>query len=385
MDADNTTAATSGEGAEPARYVPVNKGNYSLDTPEREVEFDRRRGSGHTEAYLRNRQEWYDFPKSQTFPEYPLLVDIELASICNLHCPMCYTITPAFKEKVNARLMDWDLFRKIIDEIAGKVFAIRLSLRGEPTIHPKFVEAVRYAKAHGILEVSSLTNGSKLKNPEFCRQLVDSGLDWLTVSADGIGATYEKIRGPITFDEIRRNLRNLLDAREAVGSDKPALKIQGIWPAMEKDPDGYYQAYAPLSDLVAFNPLVDYMREIPEDILAYEEDFACPMIHQRLVIAADGKAMMCANDEENDHPVGDANIQTIPEIWHGAELRRYREIHARKDGFKELGICRRCYLPRRTREDVHTVMGRPLIVRNYLNKSDFATSIDGIQASGASA
>lgn len=361
------------------RYVPVNKGNYSLDTPEREAEFDRRRGDGHLDAYLENRRQWYALPESLTFPEHPLLVDIELASVCNLHCPMCYTITKAFKEKVNAKLMDYELFRKIIDEIGGKVFAIRLSLRGEPTMHPRFVDCVRYAKEKGILEVSSLTNGSRLRNADFCRQLVDAGIDWITVSADGVGRTYEKIRGPIRFDEIKAGLASLLEARRQAGSSKPAVKVQGIWPAMEKDPDAYYEAFAPLSDLVAFNPLVDYMREIPEDILAYEEDFACPMIFQRLVIAADGKAMMCANDEENDHPVGDANQQTIEEIWNGALLRSYREIHLRRDGFKSLDICRRCYLPRRTREEMHSVSGRPLVVRNYVNRRDFATSIDGIQ------
>jgi len=365
--------------AESDRYVPVNKGNYSLDTPEREAEFDRRRGAGHMEAYLENRRQWHALPQSLEFPEFPLLVDIELSSVCNLKCPMCYTITSAFKEKVNARLMDFGLFRRIVDEIGGKVFAIRLSLRGEPTMHPRFLDCVRYAKEKGILEVSSLTNGSKLRNPEFCRQLVESGIDWLTVSADGVGRTYEKIRGPIKFDEIREGLASLVRARREAGSEKPAIKVQGIWPAMEKDPDSYYQAYSPVSDLVAFNPLVDYMREIPEDILAYEEDFACPMIFQRLVIAADGKAMMCANDEENDHPVGDANEQGIAEIWNGQKLRSYRETHLEKDGFRKIDICRRCYLPRRTREEHHTVAGRPLIVRNYVNRRDFATSIDGIQ------
>lgn len=361
------------------RYVPINKGNYSLDTAEREDAFEAMRGQGHEEAYRENRRQWTDFPRSQTVADYPLLVDLELSSLCNLRCPMCYTITDPFKAKVNARLMDFDLFRRIVDEIGGKVFAIRLSLRGEPTMHPRFVDAIRYAKDHGVREVSSLSNGSKLRSRDFCREVVEAGLDWLTVSADGVGATYEKVRGPITFPQILQNLRNLREVKQELGRQKPVVKVQGIWPAMQKDPDAYYEAYAPLSDLVAFNPLVDYMREIPEEILAYEEGFCCPMLYQRLVIGADGTAMMCSNDEENDHPVGDANRQSIHEIWHGEALEAFRAVHRESEGFKRVDICRRCYLPRRTTEEIHSVRGRPLVVRNYLNKRDYTTSIDGIQ------
>ena len=45
---------------------------------------------------------------------------------------MCYTTTEEYLNIVSLKYMDFDIFKKIIDEIAGKVFAIRLSLRGEP-------------------------------------------------------------------------------------------------------------------------------------------------------------------------------------------------------------------------------------------------------------
>jgi radical SAM protein with 4Fe4S-binding SPASM domain len=363
------------------KHVPVNKGNYSLDTPEREARFEEIRGSGHSEAYKQNRKDWYSYPQNLEVPEYPLHLDIELSSMCNLHCPMCYTITEPFKQKVNAKLMDFELFKKIIAEISGKVFSIRLSLRGEATLHPKFFEAIHYAKDNGILEVSSLSNGSRLKKMDWCKKLVNSGLDWLTVSADGVGETYNKIRSPIKFEDIIQGLSNLKTAKEEAGTIIPAVKVQGIWPAMQEDPDVYYEAYAPISDLVAFNPLVDYMREIPENILAYEENFACSMLYQRLVIGADGKVMICSNDEETDHPIGNSYDSTIHELWHSKEMQSYRELHLGKDGFKKIDICRRCYMPRATIEEQSSVRGRPLIVRNYLNNEDFTTSIDNIQKS----
>ncbi|CAK8719154.1 hypothetical protein GKODMF_10720 [Candidatus Electrothrix gigas] len=81
------------------KYIPINKGNYSMDTQERERLFETYRSEGWEQEYELYRKNWVDFPKKQYVSEYPLLVDLELSSLCNLHCPMCYTITDEFKKK----------------------------------------------------------------------------------------------------------------------------------------------------------------------------------------------------------------------------------------------------------------------------------------------
>ena len=91
-------------------YIPINKGNYSMDTQERELEFEAKKGFGWEKEYKDYRSKWISHPKNKFVSDYPLLVDIELSSICNLKCPMCYTISEGFKEKVNTKRMDWDLF-----------------------------------------------------------------------------------------------------------------------------------------------------------------------------------------------------------------------------------------------------------------------------------
>ena len=40
-----------------------------------------------------------EIPEKQVVSEWPLLVDLELVSKCNLKCPMCPTITYEFLEK----------------------------------------------------------------------------------------------------------------------------------------------------------------------------------------------------------------------------------------------------------------------------------------------
>ena len=104
---------------------------------------------------------------------------------------MCYTITDEFKQKVTKGFMDFDLYKRIIDEIANKVYAIRISFRGEATMHANFVECIEYAKKSGIKEISTLTNGATLHGTNLER-IIKAGIDWITISIDGTGSTYEK-------------------------------------------------------------------------------------------------------------------------------------------------------------------------------------------------
>jgi MoaA/NifB/PqqE/SkfB family radical SAM enzyme len=348
------------------RNIPINKGNYSMETPEREALFEQYRGEGWEAAYQTYRKNWYEYPLKQFVGEYPLLVDLELASLCNLRCPMCYTITAQFKEKVNAGLMDFGLFTRVVDEIAGKVPAIRLSLRGEPMIHPRFRDCVAYAKQKGIGEVSTLTNGSKL-TPEFFTKILEAGIDWITVSVDGLDEMYERIRKPIKFHQILESVKAMKRIKAEKGVHRPVVKIQAIWPAIREYPEKFYNTFAPYADLIAFNPLIDYLGK--DAAIAYEDDFSCCQLYQRLVVGADGRVMMCSNDEEGTAIIGDANKQSIHDIWHGAALNRMRGIHLEPNGYRQIPVCSRCYLPRKT-DDSETaqVNGRVFSIKNYVNR-----------------
>lgn len=279
---------------------------------------------------------------------------------------MCYTITDDFKEKVPQKLMDFELFKKVIDEIAGKVYAVRMSLRGEPTLNKRFIDAVRYAKDKGINEVSFLTNGSKL-TLDYFKQLADAGADWITVSFDGIGEEYNKIRKPLKYEETLQKLINIKDYKEQNGLSKPVIKVQGIWPSIRNSPDEFYNALAPVSDLVAFNPLIDYLHN--DSDIVFEENFSRPQPYERLAVTSSGFVPMCSNDEYDEAIIGDAWKQTIHEIWNGKEMNRIREKHKQKDGFMEFDICKKCFYPRKTEiNETATVNGRHLDIHNYISR-----------------
>lgn len=347
--------------------VPINKGNYSMDTVERESLFERHRGYGWEEGYADYRSKWKRYAQEQYVSDYPLLVDIELSSLCNLACPMCYTITDAFKRNVNTTLMDWELYRKIIEEIRGNVPAIRLSLRGESFLHPRFIDAVSYAKTRGIKEISTLTNGSKLTLSYFI-QIAEAGMDWITISVDGIGATYDRLRKPLKFNDLYRNLKAIKEYKDRHQLKRPVIKVQGIWPAIaESGVESYYATLSPWTDLVSFNPLIDYL---DNDIrIEYLEEFICPQQYQRLVIGADGLVMKCSNDEDNRDVIGNIAHESVYQIWHGEKMEAVRTQLQRPRGFMENTVCRKCYLPRKTQDEPAKIGERTFIVRNYVHRS----------------
>ena len=348
-------------------HVPINKGHFDLDTDKRKKEFEVKLGEDWEKDYKEYRKLWKDLGKSKKIRDYPLLVDLELSSVCNLHCPMCYTVTEDYIKKVRMKYMNHNVFQKVIDEIAGKVFAIRLSLRGESTLSKNFIDSIKYAKSKGIFEVSTLTHGKKLTG-NYLRQIVDAGIDWITISIDGMGDDYNKIRHPLTWEGTLSRLKEIKELKASLGKSKPVIKVQGIWPSIKPYPTEYYEALLPYTDLIAYNPLIDYLDNDEE--IEYEENFSCPQLWQRMVINSDNTVVMCSNDEKQDSMIGNVRFQTVNEIWHGARLNFIRKLHLHKDGFKSLHPCKACYYPRKTEDSEKAKVGnREITIENYTNRS----------------
>lgn len=348
-------------------YIPVNKGHFDLDTPERVKAFQEKMAFRWEKSeYLTYRDDWENLPKHKIVRKYPLQVDLELSSRCNLQCPMCYTNTKEFIENVERRFMDITLYKKIIDEVAGKVYAIRLSWRGESTIHSNFIEAIQYAKDKGVKEVSFLTNCSKL-TIGFFEKIAQAGADWITASIDGTCGTYNNIRRPLVFEETLKKIKDIKKYKDKYKLVKPTIKIQTIWPAIRNNPEEYYNLFYPYVDLISFNPLIDYLGK--DDDIVYEENFSCPQLYERLFVASDGQVMMCNSDEFGKHVIGNAYEEDIYDIWHGENLTKVRKLHNQPNGFMHLEICRKCFYPRKTEvNETAIVNGRTICIENYINR-----------------
>ena len=339
---------------------------FRLSSRSNNFKFELNRGSNHLLSYIKNRINWHLLPRLHHVSKFPSHVDIELSSLCNLNCPMCYTTTDEFKSKVDRKNMGFDLFKKIINEsVEYNLYSIRLSLRGEAFLNEHIYDMIKYAKDKGIKEVSTLTHGGFLDEEKFAK-LIDLNLDWLTISFDGVGEVYDKIRYPLTFEDSINKIKKFQEIKKERRVVKPVIKVQTVWPAISDNPQEFYNLFNPITDQVASNPLIDYLGNDTD--IVYEKNFTCPQLWERFVIGADGNVMLCANDEMESHILGNVRDESIFDIWHGEKMNNAREIHIKHMGTKEIEPCKHCFLPRKMDEDKADLGDRLINIGKYVNR-----------------
>ena len=72
-----------------------------------------------------------------------------------------------------------------------------------------------------------------------------------------------------------------------------------------------------------------------------QNDAPCVLPFKDLNIWADGKAVLCCEDWNEEYVVGDLRTQTLSEIWHGQPLREVREKHLARRGH-DIALCAKC-------------------------------------------
>jgi len=134
-----------------------------------------------TQEYVEYRRKWNENPQKFIVGDFPIHVDIETITTCNLKCFMCVqSYDPPDPMK-----MDFKVFKKVIDECAGKgVCSIKTQYRGEPLLDTRMPDMIKYAKEKGILEVMFNTNATLLSEGT-AKALIDAGLDKIICSVDG--------------------------------------------------------------------------------------------------------------------------------------------------------------------------------------------------------
>ena len=130
---------------------------------------------------------------------------IELTSRCNLNCQMCpFRKGGGFKDFGD---MDWDLFTKLVDELAPQSEAIMLFNRGEPFLYKKIYEAINYAK--GKCKIILSTNGVLVDTELLYKNAGDL---LLVVSCPaGNNKTYKEITGVDCYDKVKGKIIELQD------------------------------------------------------------------------------------------------------------------------------------------------------------------------------
>jgi uncharacterized radical SAM superfamily Fe-S cluster-containing enzyme len=113
--------------------------------------------------------------------------------------------------------LSWEEITEILDNAIKIKPRRQMSVQfsgGEPTMHPYFVDAVRYARKLGYNSVQAATNGIEFaKNKDFSRKAFEAGLRYAYLQFDGIGndANSHRQVGNL-FDVKLRAIENMHEA-----------------------------------------------------------------------------------------------------------------------------------------------------------------------------
>ena len=163
-------------------------------------------------------------------PALPSRLYIECTAACNISCAQaCCAPETGITRTRQAGMLDFDLFRRVIDEAGPSLGRVDFFNYGEAFLHKRAVEMCEYIKSrfpHIYLYTS--TNGLALTE-EQVRRLVHSGIDEVTFSIDGATAdSYVKYRQRGNFEKAIRNLTAAVGEKGSAGRDVPFINWRYI-------------------------------------------------------------------------------------------------------------------------------------------------------------
>ena len=249
--------------------------------------------------------------------------------------------------------MDFDLYKKIIDEISGKVYDINLFHRGEPLLNSNIVPMIAYASESGVK--TRIHTNATLLDKELSRSMILAGLDLISFSFDGYTKeVYEKNRSGASFEESLSRIIDFLKIKKQLKSKKPYTIIQVIQQKerLSKNEIGMQKKAflknfknLPLNKIISRTPHNwGGLLEIngPDNIRKGGNNVvSCTFPWYSLTVFYDGRVFLCPQDFEGKICLGNLNNERINEIFNGKIIKSMRETF--KSGIMGNTIpCRNC-------------------------------------------
>lgn len=279
---------------------------------------------------------------------YPVSLGLETSAVCNLACNKC----PVGRERQvarNCQFMDMGLYRRIIDEVKSHVVNVTLSHFGEPLINPRFLEYVRYANDRGLF-TNFYSNGVAL-NDSAIEGLAADPVASVAFSVDCLPeqhrfyAHMKNIPEAEAREHLERVISNIERLSRRLRQARRATTLYAVrMDAPESTPEEEFRAFwrarnvTPVSGGVTdWGGTVTRVQVTRKRAASWVA--ACAMLYA-LSVHSDGKVPLCCVDYNAQVLLGDANSQTIREIYNGPVLQEMRRRVAAGD-VAELP-CARC-------------------------------------------
>ena len=277
----------------------------------------------------------------------PYVIHIDPSDTCNFHCKFCPSGNLELMKKTPGRghgPIDFNLYCSIIDSLEDfkdPIKVIRLYKEGEPLVHPRFADLVRYAKkSPHVLRVDTTTNGSLL-TPERSLAIIDAGLDRINISVEGVNAKqYLDFSGKnLDYEKFVENIAFFYDHKKQCEVN---IKINGDI-LTEEEEDLFYRTFGNIADGISVEHTIEYWPKFQEMGVEVNEDvtllggrshevMVCPYVFYEMCINSDGTYSLCRFDWNHAMLMGKdlAGPLTPKRVWDSARLWEFQNTFLEK-------------------------------------------------------
>ena len=294
----------------------------------------------------------------------PFTVLLEPSSCCNFRCVQCFQSLPESAGFAAHRMqMPLDRFRQALGQLQDwpgpRLKVLKLSLYGEPLIHPEFGVLLALARAAGIAERLETTTNASLLTPEVAEAMVQAQLDYLRVSIYATDqARHERITGSrMEVHGIREHLRVLQDVKRRHRSERPFVSCKML-DAYGPENERFLESYREVADEVFIDKPHNWIKIDGVDFLqayyqgnldAAQRDVrrqrtlrqACPMPFTTMAVRSNGAVSPCCVDFLGATNLGHLAEHSLREIWNSEpwlEFQKMQLENRRQENF----ACARC-------------------------------------------
>jgi MoaA/NifB/PqqE/SkfB family radical SAM enzyme len=290
---------------------------------------------------------------------WPIHIQMELTSFCNLHCPVCPTGLGKLTRPPQA--MDVSFFSDVMDQVGPYLLTTSLWAWGEPLLHPQFADAVAICRKHGVLPLFS-TNGQNLEDDRVTDDLLREPPYYLIAALDGLtDETNSQYRRGARLEGALHGIRRLARLKRERGQELPVLLMRFIVMKHNEHELPRVREFAVENgfDMLTIRALG--LRDVGEpahkqfvpDSEAYRayayrggervrrEDYICQLAFCFPTMLADGTLVACDQDFNGTAAFGQVGRDgSFADVWFGDRAARVRrEIRESLDAFSFCRIC----------------------------------------------
>lgn len=173
---------------------------------------------------------------------------------CNFRCRMCYFSDEEYR-KNNHGMMKMEDIRLVARAFFHRALKLQIGCGAEPTLYRNLVDVVKLGRQYRVPYISLTTNGNLLDRT-LLSDLVDAGLDEITLSAHGMTKEkYEYFMTNGNFDLFLRLLGDIQDIKK----EKPSFKLRINYTINQDNIEdlAYFWDVVKCADIIQLRPMQD--------------------------------------------------------------------------------------------------------------------------------